>query len=58
LAVADALDKARHFVLSCISLIIAVNLKPLLEIFNNISLDGIPNNGHYHFMLQVTTSKK
>ena len=36
LAVADALDKARHFVLGCKDLIIAVDHRPLLKIFGDI----------------------
>ena len=44
LAVAYALDKARHFVLGCENLIITVDHKPLLGIFTNRSLDNIPNN--------------
>ena len=43
LAVADALDKARHFVLGCANLIIAVDHKPLLKIFGDRSLDQISN---------------
>ena len=43
LAVVDALDKARHFVLGCSNLIIAVDHKPLLKIFGDRSLDDIPN---------------
>ena len=43
LAVVDALDKARHFVLGCSDLIIAVDHKPLLKVFGNRSLDDIPN---------------
>lgn len=43
LAVADALDKARHFVLGCDNLIIAVDHKPLLKIFSDRSLDNISN---------------
>ncbi len=35
LAVADALDKARHFVLGCSNLIIAVDHKPLLKLFGD-----------------------
>ena len=42
LAVVDALDKARHFVLGCSNLIIAVDHKPLLKVFSNRSLDDIP----------------
>ena len=41
LAVADALDKARFFVLGCEELIIAVDHKPLLKIFGNRSLEDI-----------------
>ena len=43
LAVADALDKARHFVLGCKNLTIAVNHRPLLKIFGDRSLDHISN---------------
>lgn len=43
LAVADALDKARFFVLGCTNLIIAVDHKPLLKIFRDRSLDEISN---------------
>jgi len=43
LAVADALDKARYFVLGCDNFIIAVNHKPLLGIFSDRSLDKISN---------------
>ena len=43
LAVADALDKARFFVLGCTDLIIAVDHKPLLKIFGDRSLDEISN---------------
>ena len=39
LAVADALDKARHFVLGCRNLTIAVDHRPLLKIFGDRSLD-------------------
>ncbi len=39
----DALDKARHFVLGCNNLIIAVDHKPLLKIFGDRSLDHISN---------------
>ena len=41
LAVADVLDKARHFVLGCNNLVIAVDHKPLLKIFGDRSLDQI-----------------
>lgn len=43
LAVADALDKARHFVLGCSNLTIAVDHKPLLKIFGDRSLDQLTN---------------
>ena len=43
LPVADALDKARFFVLGCTDLIIAVDHKPLLKIFRDRSLDKISN---------------
>ena len=43
LAVVDALKKARHFVLGCTDLIIAVDHKPLLKIFGDRSLDNISN---------------
>ena len=43
LAVADALDKARHFVLGCNNLTIAVDHKPLLKIFGDRSIDQISN---------------
>lgn len=43
LAVADALDKARHFVLGCHNLTIAVDHRPLLKIFGDRSLDAISN---------------
>lgn len=36
---ADALDKARHFVLGCKNLTIAVDHRPLLKIFGDRSLD-------------------
>ena len=44
LAVADALDKARFFVLGCNDLIIAVDYKPLLKIFSDQSLEEISNS--------------
>ena len=44
LAVADALDKARYFVLGCEDLIIAVDHKPLLKIVGDRSLQDIPNS--------------
>lgn len=43
LAVADALDKARHFVLGCKNLTIAVDHRPLLKIFSDRSLNHICN---------------
>ena len=43
LAVADALDKARHFVLGCSNLTIAVDHRPLIKIFGDRSLDEICN---------------
>ena len=43
LAVADALDKARHFVLGCDDLIVAVDHKPLLGVFCDRSLEKITN---------------
>ena len=43
LAVVDALDKARFFVLGCTDLIIAVDHKPLLKLFGDRSLEKIPN---------------
>ena len=43
LAVADALDIARHFVLGCKNLTIAVDHRPLLKIFGDRSLDHICN---------------
>ena len=44
LAVADALERARYFVLGCRDLIVAVDHKPLLKILSDRSLEGIPNN--------------
>ena len=43
-AVADALDKARFFVLGCTNLIVAVDHKPLLKILGDRSLKDISNN--------------
>ena len=43
LAVIDALDKARHFVIGCSDLIVAVDHKPLLKTFGDRSLNDIPN---------------
>ena len=44
LAVADALDKARFFILGCEDLILAVDHKPLLKILGDRSLDEISNS--------------
>ncbi|MEL6803706.1 MAG: RNase H-like domain-containing protein, partial [Bacteroidota bacterium] len=43
LAVVYALDHARHFILGCDNLIVAVDHKPLLNVLGDRSLD-IPNN--------------
>lgn len=43
LALVDALDKARHFVLGCKHLVVAVDHKPLLKIFSDRALAEIPN---------------
>ncbi len=43
LAVADALEKAKHFVLGCRDLTIAVDHKPLLHIFSDRSMSEISN---------------
>ena len=43
LAVVYSLDKAKHFVLGCSDLIVAVDHKPLLKIFGDRSLADIPN---------------
>ena len=60
LAVADALDKTRYFVLGCDDLILAVDHKPLLKVLGDRSLEDIPNarlrnliekNLHYKFRL-------
>ena len=44
LAVADALDKARYFVLGCRNLIVAVDHKPVLKILGDRSLEDISNS--------------
>ena len=44
LAVADALDKARYFVLGCDNLFVAVDHKPLLKILGDRSLEDLPNS--------------
>ena len=43
LAVANSLDKARHFVLGCTNSVIAVDHKPLSKIFEDRSLVQISN---------------
>ena len=43
LAVVDALDKSRYFVLGCDNLTVAVDHKPLLKLFGNRSLEDISN---------------
>ena len=44
LAVVDALNKARYFILGCEDLVIAVDHKPLLRLFGNSSLEDISNS--------------
>lgn len=44
LAVVDALNKARFFILGCSNLIVAVDHKPLLKVFGDRSLEDITNN--------------
>ncbi len=43
LAVTDALDRTRHFVLGCSDLVVAVDHKPLLRLFGDRCLEDIPN---------------
>ena len=43
LAVVDALDKVRYFVLDCRDLIVTVDHKPLLKFLGDRALDDIPN---------------
>ena len=43
LAVVDALEKTRHFVLGCPDLNILVDHKPLLKVFGDRCLEDIPN---------------
>lgn len=43
LAVVAGLDKTRYYVLGCTDLTVAVDHKPLLQIFNDRSLNDIPN---------------
>ena len=44
MAVADALDKARYFVLGCSQLIIAFDDKPLIKVLDDRSLENISNS--------------
>ena len=44
LAVADALDEARHFVLGCENLTIVLDHKPLLKVLSDRSLHNITTN--------------
>ena len=44
LAVVNALDKAKYFVLGCADLIVAVDHKPLLKLFGDQALEDIPNS--------------
>ena len=43
LAIVDALDKARHYVLGCPDLTIATDHNPLVKLFGDRSLEAIPN---------------
>ena len=43
LAVAEALHKARCFILSCQDLLVEVDHKPLLKLFSDRTFDEIPN---------------
>ena len=43
LALVDGLEKARHFVLGCPDLLVAVDHKPLTKLFGDRSLADIPN---------------
>ena len=43
LAIVDALDKARYFILGCPDLTIITDHKPLVKLFGDRSLDDIPN---------------
>ena len=43
LAVVEGLEKAKHFVIGCPNLIVAVDHKPLLKVFGDRHLDDIPN---------------
>ena len=44
LSVVNALDQARHFVLGCQNLIVAVDHKPLLKLFSDRSIGDISNS--------------
>ena len=43
LGVAWALDKCKHFVLGCPTLVVAVDHKPLLKLLGDKHLEDIPN---------------
>jgi len=43
LAVADALEKSRYFVLGCSDLIVVVDHKALLKIFHDRALENVTN---------------
>ena len=43
LAIVEGLNKARHFIIGCPDLIVAVDHKPLLKVFGDRHLDDIPN---------------
>ena len=43
LAIVEGLNKARHFIVGCPNLIVAVDHKPLLKVFGDRHLDDIPN---------------
>ena len=43
LAIVEGLNKAKHFVIGCPNLIVAVDHKPLLKVFGDRHLDDIPN---------------
>ena len=57
LAVADALDKARYFMLGCDDLILAVDHKPLLKVLRDRSLEDIPNAGLRNLKEKTLRSK-
>ena len=67
LAVVVALEKARYFVLGCRDLTVAVDHKPLLRIFDDRSLNDIPNTRlrnlkektlQYRFRMEYVPGKK